>query len=87
MTSVQFKIYSFEKKRVFICDTSAVCFMGANVGQKDFKGSLSSIVQSERTLHKIVESFRITGSVPEIVNYEICILLEGGRIYVSRLGR
>ena len=38
-------------------------------------------------MYKSVESFRITGSVPENVNYQTCILLEEGRIKVSMLRR
>jgi len=57
--------------------------MGANVAQNVFQRSRPSRVPPARTMYKSVECFRITGSVPENVNYRTCISLEGGKIKVS----
>jgi hypothetical protein len=86
MMSMKYNIYSPEK-RVIICDMSAVRVMGANVTQNVFQRSRSSRVPSDRTMYKKAESSRIKGSVPENVNYQARILLEGGRINFSRWRR
>jgi len=57
--------------------------MEANLAQNIFQRSRSSRVPPARTMYKSVECFRITGSVPENVNYRTRILLERGKINVS----